>query len=210
MASSFFFSSCSCYSATPGPWCDDLHAYEAAPSAVPHLQAVLRHLPLLLNFAYAHPPTAGGAHASHHPTGGQSPGHPGLPGHRSSSSNGSDGSSDHSSSSHGGSGSGGGPKAGHLVTIEFTGLGDPGALLEALTLDEYSTFEKHNMEHKAILLDRLSREKGYLVKMIAVSALRHPPWLHCLPITRARACAQITRNPRTHAASNSGRVRAHA
>ena len=32
----------------------------------------------------------------------------------------------------------------------------------------YIEFEKHNMEHKALLMDRLSRERGYLVKMIAV------------------------------------------
>ena len=35
-------------------------------------------------------------------------------------------------------------------------------------LADPSEFEKHNMEHKAILMDRLSRERGYLVKMIAV------------------------------------------
>jgi len=63
---------------------------------------------------------------------------------------------------------GGRPKAGHIVTVEHTGLGDPSALLDALSLDQYIEFEKHNMEHKAILMDRLSHERGYLVKMITV------------------------------------------
>lgn len=57
---------------------------------------------------------------------------------------------------------------GHLITIEHTGLGDPVTLLEKLSLDDYLIFAKHNMEHKATLLDRLSRERGYLVKMVAV------------------------------------------
>jgi hypothetical protein len=127
-----------------GPWNDDLHAYEAS-GAVPHMQEVLRHMPLLLNFAYASP--------SNDST------------HNSSTNNGSSSGGGGSSKSAAGSSS---PKSGHLVTIEFTGIGDPGAMLDALSLEEYITFEKHNMEHKAILLDRLSREKGYLVKMIAV------------------------------------------
>ena len=59
-------------------------------------------------------------------------------------------------------------EGGHLVTIEHTGLGDPVALLEKLSLDDYLIFAKHNMEHKATLLDRLSRERGHLVKMVAV------------------------------------------
>lgn len=148
----------------PGPWRDDLHAYEPT-GAVPHLSTVLHHLPLLLNFAYAHPapevdPTA--AADDCHP--GSNPGSR----RRSSSGNGGGHGGGKSKGVGGSSKGGGGPKAGHLVTIEFTGLGDPGTLLEALTLEEYITFEKHNMEHKAILLDRLSREKGYLVKMIAV------------------------------------------
>jgi hypothetical protein len=61
-----------------------------------------------------------------------------------------------------------GKRAGHLVTVEYTGLSDPSALLDSLTLDQYIEFEKHNMEHKAILLDRISRERGYLVKMISM------------------------------------------
>ncbi len=54
------------------------------------------------------------------------------------------------------------------MTLEHTGIGDPGALLGALSLDDYLGFEKHNMEHKSMLLDRLSRERGYLVKIVAV------------------------------------------
>ena len=59
-------------------------------------------------------------------------------------------------------------QAGHLVVLECPGRSDPAALLAALTLDDYLTFEKHNMEHKSVLLDRLSRERGYLVKIVSV------------------------------------------
>jgi len=146
-----------------GPWNDDLHAYEAS-GAVPHMREVLGHLPLLLNFAYASPP--------HDPMDSNGSSSTATAGDSSSGSNGNGQSSRKSKSSSNSSGSGSdttrSPKSGHLVTIEFTGIGDPGTMLDALTLDEYITFEKHNMEHKAILLDRLSREKGCLVKMIAV------------------------------------------
>jgi hypothetical protein len=70
-------------------------------------------------------------------------------------------------------------RGGHIVTLEMTGQGDPGALLSELPLEDYIDFEKQNMEHKAILLDRRSRELGYLVKLIAIRDMTGLGMKHC-------------------------------
>ena len=107
-------------------WDDDLHIYaKRHPGVIPHIDAVLEHMPgIRWNLTCAEPVEA--------------PTKPSL------------------------------FQAGHLVVLECPGRSDPATLLSALSLEEYLLFEKHNMEHKSVLLDRLSRERGYLVKIISV------------------------------------------
>lgn len=57
---------------------------------------------------------------------------------------------------------------GHLVTIEFTGCADPVALLNEVSVLEFTGFEIIKMEHKSILMDRRSRLIGKMVKIVSL------------------------------------------
>ena len=158
-------------------WNDDIHAY--SDEIIPHMSTVLRHYPMCLNFSYKY---ATEERIEDEKQTNETRKGAGAVASAAAEAEGSDMASSGDDDREGDvslSGDDAQQANGHLLVIEFTGKSNPKALLSALTLEQYIEFELHNMEHKSVLLDRLSRERGYLVKIISVRDMAGLGMQHC-------------------------------